>query len=171
MKYVLDFNKLQHGDIILESGNTKIISSTIKTVTGSHYSHAILYIGRSVVHATSDGVYSKNPQRILVDNINDLKVLRCCDVNSNQLEKICDFARNQIGSLYSVAEATLSPVLGKTEKKASAREQFCSRLVAQAYYYGANISLVKNPDYCSPADIERSQLLKVVDNVVWIIKP
>jgi uncharacterized protein YycO len=158
MKYILDLEKLQHGDIILESGNTKFISSTIKAVTGSHYSHAILYIGRSVVHATGDGVYSKNPQRILVDNVHDLKVLRCHGVDSSQLEKICDFARNKTGSLYSIAEASLSPVLGKTEKKASAREQFCSRLVAQSYYYGANISLVKNPDYCSPADIYPRQL-------------
>ena len=166
MKYILNIDKLQLGDIILESGNTKVVSSTIKNITRSHYSHAMLYIDRTIIHADGEGVYSKNPQRILVNNINDLKVLRCEMLSLEQKEKICFFARTKIGSLYSVAEATLSPLLGKTEKTASSREQFCSRLVAQAYYNGAGISLVKNPDYCSPADIEKSEFLGIVHNSV-----
>lgn len=73
MSYLLDFNKLQIGDIILQSGTSKF-SWWIKKITGSNYSHAMLYVGESTIHALTNGVYSTNPQRIIVDSNNDLKV-------------------------------------------------------------------------------------------------
>ncbi len=43
------------------------------------------------------------------------------------------------------------------------KKQFCSRLVAQAFA-SAGITLVPNPNYCSPADIKDSVLLIPVDS-------
>ena len=64
---------IEIGDIILESGSSKF-SWWIKYGTNSKYSHAMIYVGHSIIHALTDGVYTENPQRIIVDSINNLKI-------------------------------------------------------------------------------------------------
>ena len=74
--YILDWGKLEVGDIILEHGYA-LHSSIICKATGSHYSHAMIYVGNTIIEATQKGrVFSKIPNRFTVKNINDLKVLR-----------------------------------------------------------------------------------------------
>ncbi|EPX8746599.1 YiiX/YebB-like N1pC/P60 family cysteine hydrolase, partial [Vibrio cholerae] len=165
MKYLLDLEKLEHADIVLESGNTKLVSDLIKAVTNSHYSHAMLYVGHSLNHATSDGgVFSKNPQRILVDDVKDLKVLRLKDAITDDVKlAICKESSYLVGTLYGKREATKS--ITKTEKASKSRKQFCSRLVAQCYAK-SGINLVSNPDYCTPEDLNRSELLVEVADCV-----
>lgn len=165
MKYLLDLKKLEPADIVLESGNTKLVSDLIKKVTNSHYSHAMLYIDHSINHATSDGgVYSKNPQRILVDDPTDLKVLRLRDrIPLMAKQQICKESSYLIGSLYGKREAALA--IKNTNKPAKSRKQFCSRMVAQCYAkYGINI--VNNPDYCTPEDINSSNILVEVEDCI-----
>jgi Permuted papain-like amidase enzyme, YaeF/YiiX, C92 family len=165
MSYLLDLKKLEPGDIILESGTEKF-SEVIKKVTFSNYSHAMLYIGDSIIHALTDGVYSQNPERLIVKNISDLKVLRLKnELKVEQLNKVIMHARNLTGSLYSFCEAGLSPVLGKVKADVGSNKQFCSRLVAQCFKQ-VDVLLVKNPDFCSPADISKSDLLIEVESCV-----
>lgn len=162
--FILDLPKLQVGDIILQAGDTKF-SGWIKAGTRSDYSHAMVYVGNSIIHALTDGVYSANPQRILVNKKDDLIVLRYkSQLNSKQANIITDFSRNITGSLYNIPEAGASLLLGKTKKDAITSDQFCSRLVTQAYRH-AGISIVKNPDYCSPADIHKSTYLRQISDV------
>lgn len=94
MPYILDLHKLQLGDIILESGTTKY-SEAIKTATNSDYSHAMLYVGGSIIHAMPDGVYSENPQRIIVESKESLKVMRTkMTLSEDNKQIICTFGRN-----------------------------------------------------------------------------
>ncbi|OEF75653.1 hypothetical protein A148_16620 [Vibrio splendidus 1F-157] len=165
MWYMLDLTKLELGDIILESGTTKN-SGIIKFWTDSEYSHAMLYVGNSIIHAMPNGVYSKNPQRILVKSKNGLKVLRAKSrLNEKNKEVICNYARNLTGSIYNAVEAGASVVFNKVKKQAITSEQFCSRLVSQSYIQ-SGISLVKNYDYCSPEEINQSSALKEVTDCV-----
>lgn len=165
MKYLLDFEKLVPGDILLESGTSKF-GSVIKTVTRSNFSHAMIYVGHSIIHALTDGVYSINPQRVLVDDPNGLKVLRLKTALSAQSRiAVVNYARNLSGSIYSIPEAGKSAFLKKTNKKTESKHQFCSRLVAQSYRQ-IGLNIVNNPDYCTPEDINRSNSLEEVSGVI-----
>ncbi|MFT4927395.1 MAG: hypothetical protein ACI8WB_003502 [Phenylobacterium sp.] len=167
--YLLDLNKLQVGDIILQSGDTKIVSDLIKKITNSDYSHAMIYVDFTLIHAVTGGVFSKNPQRILVKGKNDLKVLRIRnEVNSSTIETVADFARSLIGSLYSKREAIAAVNCG--ENKIANNKQFCSRLVAQCYD-SQGISLVENTDYCTPEDLNTSPILIEVNDCVRAAEP
>ena len=74
-KYIMNYLDLLPGDIILESGK-KAHSKAIQIYTKSHYSHAMICLtSRSLFHAQSQGIFTLNPQRVLVEEENDLKVL------------------------------------------------------------------------------------------------
>ena len=163
-KYILEFNELEVGDIILESGK-KPHSLAIQKYTKSNYSHAMICVSKgSLVHAEKNGIFSLNPQRILVDKENDFKVLRLKESLSEfQRKKLETFLRHKIGSLYSVKDA-LMVAIDKNTKNTN-QYQFCSRLVAQAYKH-IGYDLVDNPDFCSPGDIERSELLVEVPGLI-----
>lgn len=165
--FILDNKLLQPGDIILERGY-EWYSEEIARRTNSRYSHAMIYVGGTIMEATlKGGVFSRIPNRSVVRDINDFKVLRLKDLADAQVIKsICKTARCLTGSQYSLAEALL--VKGPDAVKAfisDSRKQFCSRLVVQCYL-AANINLVNNPKFCAPGDIEKSELLEEVPNIV-----
>jgi hypothetical protein len=160
MKYLLDMEQLKQGDIVLEDGESKFSSNMIKKATSSKYSHAMIYTGHTLIHATTGGVFSKNPQRILKDKKSSFKVLRSkTPLSELTLKKICDDSRSKVGSIYSKIEAGKSIL--PNNKAGSNTKQFCSRLVAQSYYK-AGIIIVANVDYCTPEDINQSLLLEEV---------
>ncbi|CAI2318093.1 YiiX/YebB-like N1pC/P60 family cysteine hydrolase [Vibrio parahaemolyticus] len=165
MKYLLDLTQMKQGDIVLESGETPFISTMIKKATKSNYSHAMIYIDHTLIHAVKrGGVFSKNPQRILLSSKESFKVLRLKDrALYDKLEEICDNARAKVGSLYSTIEASKAALPKAALEKS--RKQFCSRLVAQSYSENG-IDLVVNADYCSPEDLNNSELLEEVQGCV-----
>lgn len=164
-KFILNLKVLKPGDIILEHGY-KPHSIVIMKVTGSHYSHAMLFEGSTIIEATSSGgVFSRIPNRFAVVNENDLKVLRLIDeISPSQMEYITTTSRTQVGAHYNKVEAIKAGKKKKPQKKASSG-QFCSRLIAQCYDAG-KIKLVDSIHYCSPADLEKSPLLEEVKNAV-----
>lgn len=166
MRYILNYEKLQTGDIILQSGK-KLHSKAIKIYTKSNFSHAMICVEQmSIIHAEKKGIFSLNPQRIIVQNKDDLKVLRLNkSLSVFEKEKIATFLRMQVGSIYSVKEALLVIQLNQTNNHAKNEYQFCSRLVAQAYNE-INYTLVSNIDFCSPEDINQSKFLVEVENIV-----
>lgn len=164
---MLNRRLLQPGDIILERGY-EWYSEKIAKHTNSRYSHAMIYVGGTIMEATlKGGVFSRIPNRSVVRDINDFKVLRLKDrTNAQAIQSICETARSLTGSQYSLAEALL--VKGSDAVRAfksDSRKQFCSRLVVQCYL-AANINLVNNPKFCAPGDIEKSELLEEVPNSV-----
>lgn len=164
-KFILNYKELKPGDIILESGK-KSHSKAIQQFTNSNYSHAMICVEiMSIIHAEKKGIFSLNPQRLLVEEKNDLKVLRLKEPLTSSEEKVLEqFLRSKIGSLYSVQDALL--VMKRDPLKTSNNQfQFCSRLVAQAYN-SLGYKLVDNPDFCSPEEINQSNQLVEVKNIV-----
>lgn len=164
-KYIINYKDLLPGDIILESGK-KIHSKVIQIYTKSHYSHAMICLtSRSLFHAQSQGIFTLNPQRVLVEEENDLKVLRPKKkLSEKESENIIKFLRNKVGTLYSVKEAIISGKKIRPESSQS-QMQFCSRLVAQAYLHIGH-KIVENPNFCQPAEIENSNFFEEVPDII-----
>lgn len=161
--YILEQSSLKQADIILTS-EFSVISKGVRLTTLGKYSHAILYAGSgSYIHSDSNGVHSGNIQRLLFKKESNVIVLRSPLLTSDEKEKICNFARNEVGKEYSVKEAvkTKNPL----NNTVNLTKQFCSRLVAQSYAF-VNKDLVNNPNYCSPKDIYKSNNLNNVKNYV-----
>ena len=131
-KYIINRFKLEPCDIILTSDKT-FSSKGIRLATLGKYSHAAIYVGGTIIEATLKGVFSKNTQRIIFDKENQVAVFRSKKPLSEiEVKKICEYARAQVGSLYTIPEAITiraRSMLGILET----RKQFCSRLVAKAY--------------------------------------
>lgn len=161
--FILDSNHLRIGDIILTADKT-LLSKGIRKVTGSSFSHAMLYVAdHSYIHSDGDGVHSGNTQRRLFAAQGDATVLRLRNPDILAVERACIYARTQIGKQYSKAEAIRSRKFrGTAEQLEDSNRQFCSRLVAQAYA-DVGVTLVPNADYCYPSDFANSQLLQVVE--------
>jgi len=164
-KYTFNIPSLEVGDILLSRGEGTGASLIAKHTDG-HFSHAMVNVGNSVIHAMPDGVYSKNPQRLLFDSSDDIRVLRVRGgLTSQQKINIERIARAWVGALYSKSEA-IAVVVRKLRKPNNSQKQFCSRLVAQCYQE-AGIQIVPNTDYCSPNDLALSQMLHAIpDSVV-----
>jgi hypothetical protein len=156
-------SSLVRGDIILTT-TTAVVSKAIRWGTKSDISHAIICVQHgSVIDATSEGVHARNPQRLFFDDKCALHVLRVkAALSADQIDQICRFVRERIGSEYSTREAVRAAIGGSDQWT---RKQFCSRLVAQAYT-SAGIKLVGDPNYCSPADLVKSSLLASVPDAV-----
>jgi len=164
-KYMFNIPSLEVGDVLLSRGEGTGASLIAKHTDG-HFSHAMVNVGNSVIHAMPDGVYSKNPQRLLFDSSDDIRVLRVRGgLTSQQKVNIERIARAWVGALYSKSEA-IAVVAKKLRKPTSSQKQFCSRLVAQCYQE-AGIQVVPNAEYCSPNDLALSPMLQAIpDSVV-----
>lgn len=164
-KYILKYDELKVGDIILKSEKDPF-SLKIQKYTNSNFSHVMICVeNASMIHSDIEGVFSINPQRILVENSNDLKVLRLkSTLSDTDNQKIQIFLREKIGSIYSIKDALLT-MKQQASSVADNEFQFCSRLVAQAYKK-IDYMLVKNIDFCSPSDIENSEYLYEVKNII-----
>lgn len=164
--YLVDYNKLEFGDIIL-TGNKSVVGTAVKIFTLSKFSHAMLWIGGTLIHSDGGGVYSKNPQRILFKNKSNVKVLRIkIQLTESQKKLIEEKARSLVGTVYSTLEAALVVV---PLKLPMSERQFCSRLVAQCYH-SAGINLVKNIDFCSPAQFDNPELFDDIVDAVRLAK-
>lgn len=157
--YILDEGVLQPGDIVLTTQDRKV-SKGIRRLTGSTFSHAILYVAHGgYIHSNSNGVHSNNTRRLLFSDPNEamaFRLVRKADQKNTQL--ICDYARSQVGTQYSVPEAIASRKKRGATVGLRSNRQFCSRLVAQSYAYG-RVALVPNPDYCYPTDLHNVDLV------------
>lgn len=151
------------GDIILTRQNTRI-SQLVRQVTGSEYSHAILYVGvASIIDSDGLGVQSNNLQRKLIQNPEDAVVLRLKDIpEPSILMEVETYARRMIGMAYSTNEAKVSHLTNELDAKEPNR-QFCTRFVAKSYE-SAGIDIVDNPNYCTPENVLKSDKLITVKN-------
>ncbi|MDO7086264.1 YiiX/YebB-like N1pC/P60 family cysteine hydrolase [Pseudocolwellia sp. AS88] len=161
--FLLKKELLKQGDIILTCSNEKP-SKAICKLTGSKYSHAILYVGdSSYIHSDLNGVHSGNIQRLIIDEPNFVKVIRVKDQSA--INKAIEYARLQIGTSYSKVSALNAGA--KIFSKLDTKRQFCSRLVAKSYEY-AGINLVANSDACLPQEISDSEFVLTVENCISV---
>jgi hypothetical protein len=169
MQYIIDKSKLQAFDIILTREETKR-SKAIRGISFGDYSHALICLNSSsLIEATIEGrVFTENVQRLIFDKADDCKVLRFKSIlTKEQQEKMNFFLRDQIGVRYSIKEAIQIPFFSMTKKTTEDSGQFCSRLVAQAYQ-SVDINLVTNPNYCTPENLNSSEYLHDIPDVIRI---
>lgn len=149
-KYVLKYQELQRGDIILDREDTRE-SKTIRAFTRSDYSHARIYVKDSVMEANGLGVQAVNPQRIIYDSPDDVVVLRCKDISEEQKIKACMFARSEFAKEYNM--------------RGIENTQFCFRLVSEAYQY-AGIEIVPTPNRATVNDFLNCNKLERLQDMV-----
>ncbi len=156
---------LKKGDIVLTTSPEKP-STYIKFVTSSDISHAMICVSNlSVMDATGEGVHARNPQKILYPDDCAIYILRLKEpLNDELTDKIINYVRSETGTPYTNLEAIGSLLkIGDGTKK-----QYCSRLVARAFN-SVGVSLVKNPNYCTPEELKSSKLLLLIDNTSEVI--
>lgn len=165
-KFILEISLLEPGDIIL-TGTKEPASLGVRAATASRYSHAAIWVGDTLIEATLNGVFSKNPQRLLFDRIDDVAVFRSIG-QVPDIGKFCDYARSKTGTLYALAEAIT--VRGRSALNMQAtRKQFCSRLVAQAYAScGFNFINLRHPAFCTPRQLSTCRAFRRQANMVHL---
>ncbi len=153
---------IQPGDVVLTTTPAPM-SEAIRKVTGSDISHAMICVGKSsVIDSTSDGVHARNLDRIFLEPGCSGYVLRPVKpLTPDQLFTVISFARAAVGTRYTRGGAAKSVLAGLVP----GRRQFCSRLVAQAYR-SAGIDLVPDADFCHPGELQRSEALVEVPDVL-----
>jgi len=168
MKYIIDLDKLIYGDIILTRSNDRTCLK-IREYAKSNYSHALIYKGNtSCLESNAFGVQSVNPQRLIFENADDAIVMRFNNPKEKYyLEKGLANASSKVGMSYASRHELMKSYLDILEKANESRRQFCTRFVAQIFK-DSGITIVVNPDYCSPSDVENSQSLTKITDILRI---
>ena len=103
--YVLDWKKLQPCDIVLSRESLSIdgmlqpkrmwdvAKSGVILLGSKHYSHAMLYVGGSIIHAHPPMVFAVNPQRLSAAHVDDYMCLRFDRLTLEQKRMIEGFAK------------------------------------------------------------------------------
>lgn len=165
-KWIFDRAVLKKGDVLFT--RSKFVGTGIAKATNGRFGHVMLYLDNMIIHADTKGVWSKNPQRILMNDQSRLAAYRLKKpLSSDHLERIEMYVRSRVGSLYSIPHALQS--LHKHRERISDRyvldRQFCSRLVAQSFAE-VGVNLVADFDFCTPNEIAKSKLLEEVEHAV-----
>ena len=136
------------------------MSKIVRLASCGIVSHAMICVQHSsVIDSTFLGVHARNLQREIFGPSEQVFVLRLREpLSPIQLATIVGFVRSKVGTRYSVLEAARS-VVGVMSPRT--RRLFCSRLVARAYA-GVGVSLVEDPDYCTPEMLRRSSKLSAL---------
>lgn len=163
MYYILNYNELKLGDIILDRNDSRESQIIRKAINGD-YSHARLYVGGTIMESEGLGVQSVNPQRILYTKQEDVVVMRHISTTTEQIARVCEFARSEFGKEYSAKDAKKR--INKSVIEEPNRE-FCSRLVAQAYEY-AGCPICNNAAFCNPENIHHSETLVIIPNMTHV---
>lgn len=169
--YVLDHTKLITGDIILIRTWDKTCIF-IRKQSNSNYSHALVYMGdMSCLESNALGVASQNLQRLGFQNIDDAKVLRLDNFTEiKNLRTGINLGRSKVGTSYATRHEVEKSNLDIIENAQESNRQFCTRFVAQIYS-DSGINIVSNPDYCSPKDVEESDILFEVEDALRPASP
>lgn len=163
--FIIKIELLEFGDIILIKSDSEV-SQRVRQLSGSEFSHAMLYVGlSSYIDSDGTGVQGNNIQRKLFKSSDDVKVLRVKNpLLKDKLVSITNFARTKIGTEYSIREA-FTAIKNSSELEAQEpNRQFCTRFVSQAYN-SSGIKLTENADYCLPDDLLKSEVLSEVPNI------
>ena len=164
----IDIDKLQAGDIILTARMTKT-GKAVRLSSRGIVSHAMICVQHgSIIDSTAEGVQARNLQREFFQDDEEVFAFRLRKaLPLAAITRVIDFARSEIGTRYSKAEAARSVLGGPKPRN---ERQFCSRLVARAYA-SVGVQLVSDEDYCTPEDLRVSPLLIELDDLAETVSP
>lgn len=100
-------NALEKGDIVLVDGNTRI-STAIKYLTQSTWSHACLYMGEKGDDSAQPNLLEANLKNgVHLVNLDhyasfNLRICRPVNLNAEEIEQLVAFARRRIGHQYDL---------------------------------------------------------------------
>ncbi|WP_317973766.1 hypothetical protein [Novosphingobium pituita] len=160
--------RLKRGDIVL-TAPADPENVRMRERSGEEVSHAMICVGAgSFIDSTADNVHAYNIQRELFGPDDQVFVLRLrSPIEAASLDLVTDFVRSKIGTRYSAIEAGRS--LRGSGGPRNNRE-YCSRLIARAFAAGG-ISLVSDPDYCTPQELLDSPLLEPLSDMLELVSP
>ncbi|MCF5201032.1 YiiX/YebB-like N1pC/P60 family cysteine hydrolase [Pseudomonas syringae] len=164
----IDSSKLKKGDIIL-STSVEIQSKIIKFFTKSDISHAMICVANSsVMDSTGEGVQARNIDKMFYDDSCAIYAYRLKQqISPEQMQCIIDYVRSENGAPYTLAGAVGAVVLPGVKGTGM---QYCSRLVSRAYA-SEGIMFTSNPDACTPAQIQKSNLVELIPDAVTDVTP
>lgn len=163
IKYVFNPYNLLPGDILLMNTYEEGMRARMQC----KYEHAAIYIGDAfLMEANGAHVVMSHIYSYAFREFDHACVLRLKTASPLTLKEIARNARKQIGREYvNRVQLRLVSKYKNTEKQDESNKSFCSRLVAQSYFY-EGIKLLPNADYCEPDDFLNSDLLEVVPDAI-----
>lgn len=163
MKYILNIQKLEPGDIILVGYNDEE-SRQIQERTNSLYSHAMLYWYDSLIHASSI-VITENPSRLLFEKDENVCVLRLNDEYRQELRisHLIEHARSFVGTLYD--KEALDAMAEDKEFIPNQNRQMCAKFIAQCFE-SVCADLVDDYEKCSPQDLINTDVVHQINDVL-----
>lgn len=165
--YLLDHTKIKAGDVLLSTTDAGL-SSIIRGVTGSDFSHAAIFIqnGGTVIEAVAPNVKLSSVVDLAIRDRKSVKVLRWAGQDPAVGQAVARYARAHVFKGYSRKGAVLTQVPGALGS-ADGHELFCSQLIA-ASYLSCDLALTdKDPDKTTPEDIARSpRMVDITDEVL-----
>ncbi|OWU99274.1 YiiX/YebB-like N1pC/P60 family cysteine hydrolase [Fibrobacter sp. UWR2] len=169
--YYLDTSKTQKCDILLTT-TTHFPSKVIRLGTGSDISHASLLVDPHVlIDSTGEGIQSRNIERLEYEDECSIHLMRLKEtITDDEKMQIENFARERIGQRYNTSQAFMAGLRQRGIIKNGPEEKgmFCSRLVAEAFE-SVGIKLVKDSQYCTPADLLHSPMLEEIHDISRIV--
>jgi len=152
---------MKQGDIIAYRGNYSIISTIIKKITKSKFSHVGIFVGGGMI-VESDGYVGRVAYKPLSDYVGTIDIYSCEYLTDEQRQKICDYAVSKIGDKYSYLltlwlgiKLVFGILLPFFDTKSAKN---CSELVNLAY--SESIGLRLCPDkWPTPDEIVKSELM------------
>lgn len=157
----IDKTKLKKGDIIL-STSTHLQSKAIKYFTRSDISHAMIYVANSsVMDSTLEGVQARNIDKMFYDDSCAIYAYRLKEeIPQDRMQNIINYVRGENGAPYTLSGALSAVILPNVKGNG---KQYCSRLISRAYAM-EGIMFTKNADACTPAQIQKSSLVHLIEN-------
>jgi hypothetical protein len=176
---------LCRGDVLLSEGNTRV-STLIKRLTGSPWSHVAMYVGplddghdpRCIVEADiAAGVRSIRLSELDALNV---RILRPESLDSTNRSRLAEWVTSRIGSEYDHAHALLLgqrllrlPLRRRAVPASSSATRFiCCSLLAHAFAsVGLAITPVRtsayervcaDPECITPGDFEQASVFEVI---------
>ena len=180
---------LRRGDVLLSEGNTRV-SSLIKRLTGSPWSHVSMYVGplddghdpRCIVEADiAAGVRSIRLSELDALNV---RVLRPASLDSTKRSRLAEWVTSRIGSEYDHAHALLlgrrllrlplrtrARPASSTATSTATRFICCSLLVHAFASVGLAIAPVRtcsdasacaDPTGVTPGDFEQAPVFEII---------
>lgn len=171
-RWIFDETRLRPGDVVLERAEGKQ-SDLIAAATGGEYSHALILVdGGDFIEAVQGGSRTISVVRVLVDDPSRWRALRYIGHGQGQGSATIAgaavvHARNLVFRPYNLkgAIASVTPL-----RPGTAAALFCSQLVAEAYRR-AGASGFDHPDRITPASLETSKALTVVEPLPLVPAP
>lgn len=154
----VDHNNLLKGDVILTANQNSIKSWTIRKITKSDFSHAIMCTDPPwCVESASRGVLRFVISRLLVTSMHNMRILRLNrrSARAGIAEEAARFADDQVTREYAKKDVLAYPF--RSIPQIEKGRFFCSQLVAESFSQ-ANLELLpgKSPLKISPGDLARS---------------